>query len=318
MELNSVNQNCILLSICIPTINRIDYLKKTIDSIVCQSVFLTTNLVEIIISDNASTDETRKIALAYCEKFPNKVLYYRNEFNILDKNFEKCLSLGRGKFLKLNNDTLFHRDNSLNFILKLIQENYYEKPIIFFPNQKYPNYTETIRIKSLDELIKLTGYKITWIGAFGIWKEHFDKIIDFNRLANSQLIQVDAILRQIPDNQNIIIVNQELFNILHVLKKGGYDIITVFLENLFFVIDYNHRNIIKRKTYNQLKNKIVNDFIFRWFLKTNINNNFSFSYKKIIKRIYHSTKSNRSIFFIFMFKYFFITPIILYNKIKNK
>lgn len=314
MELHINNKNEILLSICIPTINRVGILEKTIQSIVSQQLFIETNLIELVISDNASKDETEKIVLSYCKKFPNKILYFKNEYDILDKNFEKCLSYARGKYLKLNNDTLIHRDNSLETILRLIQENIIEKPIIFFPNQVNSFFDQTIRVNNLEDLLKITDYRITWIGAFGIWKSNFDAIQDFNRLAHLQLTQVDIILRLIPEN-NILVVNQILFDIAPVNKKGGYDIITVFLENLFFIIEYNDKNIVTKKTKNKLKNKIINNLIFKWLLKSTIDKNYTFSFKNIIYRIYLSTKDNKLIFLFFILKYILISPIILFQKI---
>ena len=104
----------ILLSICIPTINRENYLHKTLESIVSQKVFLDTYLVEIVISDNASEDNTKILCEQYTKKYFGKISYNRNLENILDLNFNKVLSLGKGKFLKLNNDTLVHKDGSLD------------------------------------------------------------------------------------------------------------------------------------------------------------------------------------------------------------
>ena len=58
-----------LVSICIPTYNRAPYLKKCLDSLVCQPEFQQ-GLVEIVVSDNASTDDTEKVAEAYSTAYP--------------------------------------------------------------------------------------------------------------------------------------------------------------------------------------------------------------------------------------------------------
>ena len=122
--------NNIILSICIPTFNRSDYLESTILSIVNQARFQQTSDVEIIISDNFSNDDTSKISLGFVEKYGEKVRYYRNDKNIADANFEKVLSYGKGLFLKLNNDTLKHQDGSLDNLLQTITEN--KESIVFF------------------------------------------------------------------------------------------------------------------------------------------------------------------------------------------
>ena len=57
-----------LLSICIPTYNRCSYLKKTLESIVSQKIFETTDLVEIVISDNCSSDGTADVCKIFAER----------------------------------------------------------------------------------------------------------------------------------------------------------------------------------------------------------------------------------------------------------
>ena len=86
----------ILLSICIPTFNRCKLLDRLIKSITEQESF--NNSIEIIISDNCSTDNTKRIVSKYLLSY-NNIRYYRNDENIgMEKNIAKVLSLGNGKF----------------------------------------------------------------------------------------------------------------------------------------------------------------------------------------------------------------------------
>ena len=91
-----------ILSICIPTYNRADVLDLCLTSIVQNKAF--SEEIEVVISDNNSTDNTSSIALKYIEKYQN-VFYNRNSQNIgAEKNFIKVLELANGKFKKLHND----------------------------------------------------------------------------------------------------------------------------------------------------------------------------------------------------------------------
>ena len=54
-----------ILSICIPTFNRSAYLESTIESIVNQALFRDRMYVEIVVSDNASSDATANICQDY-------------------------------------------------------------------------------------------------------------------------------------------------------------------------------------------------------------------------------------------------------------
>lgn len=89
-----------LVSICIPTYNAARTLRETLDSLLRQ----TYQALEIIVSDNASVDETLRIAESYDD---SRVRIVRSETNIgAEANFERCFKLGRGKYT-----AIFHADD---------------------------------------------------------------------------------------------------------------------------------------------------------------------------------------------------------------
>ena len=94
-----------LISICIPTYNRASFLKRTLISITSTHTFHETDKVEIIISDNCSSDRTQEICSMFTEQYGEKIKYIRNKENIFHKNFGKALLSGSGEFRKLCNDT---------------------------------------------------------------------------------------------------------------------------------------------------------------------------------------------------------------------
>ncbi|ABA89830.1 glycosyltransferase [Syntrophotalea carbinolica DSM 2380] len=92
------------VSICIPSYNSEKYINQTIDSVLCQ---LYKNY-EIIIVDDKSSDNTREIISNYA--IENKsIKFYTNDSNLgIVGNFNKCLSLCKGKYIKyLLADDLF-------------------------------------------------------------------------------------------------------------------------------------------------------------------------------------------------------------------
>ena len=76
-----------ILSICIPTKNRSKILEKALENISSDEIFLNTDKVEIVISDNCSDDNTQDVCLKYKNMFPDKINYVRQEIDIKDKNF---------------------------------------------------------------------------------------------------------------------------------------------------------------------------------------------------------------------------------------
>lgn len=73
-------QNKPILSICIPTYNREKYLKECLDSVINQEWF-DEEKIEIIISDNASKDNTTELVKEYQNKHKN-IRYFRNDKNL--------------------------------------------------------------------------------------------------------------------------------------------------------------------------------------------------------------------------------------------
>lgn len=83
-------------TIGLPVYNGENYLRESIDSILAQ----TFTDFELIISDNASTDQTEAICRAYVAADP-RVHYTRNETNLgASRNYNQLVSLARGQYFK--------------------------------------------------------------------------------------------------------------------------------------------------------------------------------------------------------------------------
>jgi glycosyltransferase involved in cell wall biosynthesis len=256
------------LSICIPTYNRATYLEDTINSIVNQKIFQETNKVEIVISDNCSDDNTREVADKYIAIYGVKIQYFRNSENIKDANFEKVLSYGKGLFLKLNNDTLMHHEDALDMIIEGINQNIKNKNILFFTNGVLKNITK-IHCEGLNSFVKTVSFYSTWIGGFGIWKDHFDSFDGFSRNANLQLVQTDVLLRLISSGQSVYVYNNNIFDPVNPKLKGGggYNIYQVFVTNYLGLLkDYREARQISKITLFNEKSKLLIHYLIPWSL----------------------------------------------------
>ncbi|MCK4446336.1 MAG: glycosyltransferase [Candidatus Marinimicrobia bacterium] len=110
-----------LLSICIPTYNRASYLRSVLNSIVHQaSRFL--EKVEIIVSDNASEDNTKEVVEEYQGYFP--IIYHRNDKNEGPARNVQILAsrLSRGFFTWIIGDDDLVRSDGVERILKVIED----------------------------------------------------------------------------------------------------------------------------------------------------------------------------------------------------
>lgn len=258
-----------LLSICIPTYNRADYLLATLQTIVSQNVFNDTNDIEVVISDNHSTDNTRDIAQLLIEKYSSKIRYFKPENHIeADLNFEFVLKQAQGCYLKLNNDTLKHIDGSLDMMLHYIKKYKSNKAhLIFnFNGAKTPSVYENI---NADEVLMQMSTGITWIANFGIWRHDLSKIENFTRCSHLKLCQVDICFRLIELNQNpTVIVNHDLNKANDPYSKGGYNLYEVFLKNYLYILnEYCEKGLLSKKSIAIEKQKLLFNFFSYWKLQ---------------------------------------------------
>jgi len=106
----------ILLTIAIPTYNGASTLQDALDSVVTQ---LQTG-VDILISDNASTDETAVIVSKFQAEFP-QIHYKRNDENVgADRNFDLAIRQASGKFVWLFSDDDLMELGAIKSVLEVL------------------------------------------------------------------------------------------------------------------------------------------------------------------------------------------------------
>lgn len=186
-----------LISICIPTYNRADCLKQNLDSIVVQfNDAQIRNKVEVIVSDNASTDNTAEIVKSYQNRFDN-IRYYQNSENIgFDRNLLNVVEKSTGEYcLTIGDDDALFPD-SLALLLDKIESSkapYYmlncwgydhwlEKPVLTQPNrlitsdQVYDSLSSFVKnIKSYLDLVGNFGSMSTQLFLREMWAKFGDK-----------------------------------------------------------------------------------------------------------------------------------------------
>ena len=112
------DKNKPLVSICIPTYNRAQFIEKAIESALNQ----TYSNIEVIVVDNASTDNTKSDLNKYTDP---RLKYVKNKHNIgMFANFNRCLELANGEYIQL-----LHSDD-------YIDNDFIEKCITFLESHK--------------------------------------------------------------------------------------------------------------------------------------------------------------------------------------
>jgi glycosyltransferase involved in cell wall biosynthesis len=129
----------IKLSICIPTYNRSKHLINCLNSIkISCKTFHLKNLVEVVVSDNHSSDNTLSILRSF--KLPIPLRYSSNDSNIgIAKNFLKVVDMARGEYIWLIGDDDLFLPDTLTRLFKLF--NNHKKIDFYYVNAYQLNFS---------------------------------------------------------------------------------------------------------------------------------------------------------------------------------
>ena len=277
-----------LLSICIPTRNRADVLNLCLKSIVEDPDF--SDNIEIVVSDNCSTDNTKDIVMSYSENSQN-IKYFRNDTDVGgDRNILMSLERGTGTFLKLNNDYSIFKEGALGFLLHEIQENIEEKPVLYFHKGNSSSCEREI-ITDFNDILKKEKWSMSWIGSYGYWKDDFQNFEERDRRISTMFQQVDWFIRSFKKKKKIIYLSKELTTRLPFkAKQGGYNFIEVHTKN--YLIQFQElvsEGLLQESTIEYVKKEALLPSMVSWLLKIKFANKGRFSYPtedgwKILKR----------------------------------
>lgn len=275
-----------LLSICIPTYNRAEYLKKSIESIICQPEF-NSDEVEIVISDNCSTDKTEELCRNYENRYSN-IHYFRNEVNIRDKNFPTVLSEANGVFRKLSNDTVLYNKSVIYNLLNIIRKNITKKPYVFFSGGKN---NKSHLYNDVNKFVKKVSYNSTWIGGIGLWEEDIERLgRNFYEGFETKLWQVKIMFDVLKYKSCFYYDTESKFSVQEIPNKIiDYSVFEIFYHNyLDLCFHAVKNNVIEEKTYLFLEKDVVLSF----FAKATALNKYAFNIDDDSQKLRNAIKSN--------------------------
>lgn len=250
-----------LLSICIPTYNRSKYLKNSIESIICQQEFLD-GKVEIVISDNASEDDTPSVVKAYADRYRN-VYYHRNSENVRDQNFPIALSRGHGMLHRVCNDTLLYLPGSLGEMCRVIESCLQDRPFLCWANGDALDKREILKTDFRGYVRDISFY-MTSLGCFSIWEEECVDIQKDTAGCELSLWQVRKGLELASRKSSVLVSNARYTDTQVVEKKNiSYGLYKVFFENFFLLLAPYFGNHALTEDDREYLEK---DLLFRFFL----------------------------------------------------
>jgi abequosyltransferase len=180
------------LSICMPTFNRADLLRTTLSHLLPQ---IDPNRVEIIVSDNASTDHTEKVINALKPSAPF-LKYIRNSTNIgLDNNVLASIEAAEGDYCWLCSDDDIALPGTVDKILSVLCEHApllaYLRHAGYFEDESFEIVTERAGgdkpdVIYTDPIRAIVDLKLSHLSSIVIKREavlpHFFRVKEYERL----------------------------------------------------------------------------------------------------------------------------------------
>jgi glycosyltransferase involved in cell wall biosynthesis len=213
-----------LLSICIPTRNRAAFLDATLASLTRQTVFQRTDEVEIVVSDNFSSDATSGVIAAFKERFPTKIISLGTREPVdPNANFALTLEAGRGLLRKLHNDTLLARDGFLEEFLGLIRQYESQRPLLFFPNGRSIKEARAglTQCRDLDAFVRHVSFYSTWIGAFSLWNDDVPVHAPLFHRAAHRFVQTEILFLSLSAGRPVVVCDLEFGESAEAPRKLG-------------------------------------------------------------------------------------------------
>ncbi|EGD5136066.1 TPA: glycosyltransferase family 2 protein [Escherichia coli] len=257
----------IYISVCIPTKNRLDYLTKTVESIINDNVDV--HAYEIVIADNSDDDLTEKYARELMDSGYN-IKYYKNPQTGFYNSIQ-ALQLGDGAFLKLHNDYTSFNKGGFKKLFDHVVKNYDSRNMLFFTNGALGAVSTKYECTSFDKFVFNASYLITWSSSFSIWKDDFIELETKPDDLNEMFPHTSLILQS--NNKIFSIVDESIFNNISVSRKGGYNIFYNFCVLFLDMLDIEKKKgLLSEKTIKKVKRDMYYKFVMVWYYRTIQNN----------------------------------------------
>ena len=255
--------NQILLSICFPTYNQSQDLKRTLSSIIPQII---PGKVELIVADNSTNLETERIVKKYFD-LPY-LHYFRHGTNLgVDRNIIFLTEEAKGKYIWLFGDDQM-QPGAINYILNTIKK--YPSLALIWVNYKSPgrNYPRVISpkdqiFKDGSQALDKIGIYINFISSLIFLREKLSNIDKKNRdsFMGSGLINLYLPLSILSQEGKFYIVSYPyVINSSTPREAYRYDYFQFFGIKFFSVVK-NFQSKFQKKTYKKL---IKQAFYWAW------------------------------------------------------
>lgn len=254
----------IKLTIAIPTFNRCELLRLTLESVLQQRV----ECMEIIVSDNASTDGTENMMIEFCNNYD--IRYIRNESNLgMDNNFLNCLLVARGEYVHMLSDDDILLPGAVEKIMSIIDKESpdyinlnsftYSSDKFVLEQKKPPRICihEDVITKDKNRIMELLGVYITYISATIIKRSNLSKIENPQKYCGTYFLHAHLVLDMLMSENSKVVITKDAYLAAKNNNSGGFNLYEVWIKQYKkLLLNTAVRNGFD---YNLMKDIYIND-----------------------------------------------------------
>ena len=222
----------------------------------------TLDKIEIIVSDNCSTDDTESIVKSYINR-GLELTYNKNFQNIgMDGNFVTCFKKAAGKYVwLLGDDDSIIIDSLVDIVNKLSGDQEYGL-VHVYSKQENISRERYLEYEDNDEYAKTISYYITLISANIVCTKYVSQI-DFDKYMGTWFTLMPLYLTALIEEKKNLLINFQVFEKPKDGKRnGGYNFFEVFVKNYLNIWkEFHKQSCFSRKTYKYIKKDSFKDLI---------------------------------------------------------
>lgn len=245
-----------LLSLCIPTNGRVDWIGPLLSSIYSQQV--DNSLFEVVITDNARNPELEKAVAALAQ--PNLRYYPTDSAGFTNQvdAFEKC----SGIFCKMLNHRCVLLPGSIDKLIGLVREYQDSKPLIYCGNGHVKG-PSVIDCPDMDSFVRNLSYFSSWSAGTAVWRDDMKGMRE--KPVNSTFPHT-LFLFQLREESRCIIWNVPYQYLQDDAGKGGYNPFEAFgITFLDIIRGLKEEKRISEDTFQSVKKDVFSFLEFFYF-----------------------------------------------------
>ena len=218
--------------------------------------------IEILISDNCSTDDTQQIVEEAIQG-GFSCTYIRNEINLgMDGNFVSCFRKASGKYVWLLGDDDIIIPNALRKIVDFLEVNNDLGLVHIYRKKNKISTEEFVYFSNSEKFIKTISYFTTYISS-NIVNTKYVPQINFEKYMGTWFTLMPLYIKALLTEDKNCLVNFKVVEDAADLKRnGGYNYFQIFITNYLSIWhEFLMDKMITSNTYEFLKRDIFEDVI---------------------------------------------------------